>query len=83
MILQGLTLMITGMTTVFLFLLLMMVTIQLVAHLTRGAAERELAELAEEQRKRAARRKKPAADGVPVAVLAAAVAAFEQDRARP
>lgn len=84
MIFEGLKLMLVGMTTVLLFLIAMIMLIQLVSYLTRGVAQRELAAIEEERKqKAAARQKKKATAGnadEDIAVIAAAVAAFEAER---
>lgn len=84
MILEGLKLMLVGMTTVLLFLVAMIMLIQLVSYLTRGVAQRELDAIEEERKqKAAARQKKKATAGnadEDIAVIAAAVAAFEAER---
>lgn len=88
MIFAGLKLMVVGMTTVMLFLLLMICFIKLVAFLTRGAAAREIQAIANDRAILASKRKKTQAVPVPVpvsdggaefAVIAAAVAAYESD----
>ncbi len=79
------------MTTVLLFLIAMILLIQLVSYLTRGATERELASLEEERKRQAEarkqRRKAAAAERTAdsdadqdIAVIAAAVAAFEAEK---
>lgn len=84
MILEGLKLMLVGMSTVLLFLIAMIMIIQLVSYLTRGVAQRELEAIEEERKqKAAARQKKKATAGnadEDIAVIAAAVAAFEAER---
>ncbi len=72
--------MVAGMTTVFLFLLLMMFTIQVVAYLTRNITAREIAEI--NRAKQIQGRKKEKDTSVPIAVIAAAISAFERDRSR-
>ncbi|KGO33170.1 MAG: OadG family protein [Desulfoprunum sp.] len=90
MIFEGVKLMVVGMTTVMLFLLLMIYFIKLVAFLTRGAAAREIQAIANDRAILASKRKKARAVPVPVsvpvsdggaefAVIAAAVAAYESD----
>ncbi|MGB3210846.1 MAG: OadG family protein [Desulforhopalus sp.] len=85
MIFEGVKLMVVGMTTVMLFLLLMIVFISLVARLTRGATARELDAIEQERRLQALSRKKAKeatsqdADE-DIAVIAAAVAAYEVER---
>ncbi|PIE68707.1 MAG: hypothetical protein CSA21_06085 [Deltaproteobacteria bacterium] len=83
MILVGIKLMLVGMTTVALFLCLTIVLIQLVAKLTAGFAARELEELAKEKRRRELMSKtnKERADlEDDIAVIAAAIAAYETER---
>ena len=83
---------VVGMTTVMLFLLLMIFFIKVVAFLTQGAAVREIQAIANDRAILASKRKKAQAVPVPVpvpvhgsgggaefAVIAAAVAAFESD----
>ena len=94
MIFAGVKLMVVGMTTVMLFLLLMIFFINVVAFLTQGAAAREIQAIANDRAILASKRKKAQAVPVPVsvpvpvpgsgggaefAVIAAAVAAFESD----
>ena len=80
MLLEGLKLMGVGMTTVMLFLLLMIACIGLVTRLTRKQAQLEETELANQQAmaKSAPPPAKQAA--VPVEVFAAAIAAYEEER---
>jgi sodium pump decarboxylase gamma subunit len=85
MIFEGVKLMIVGMTTVMLFLSLMIYFINLVAKLTRGSATRELAAIEQERELHARNRKTgktPSAEGADedIAVIAAAVAAYETER---
>ncbi len=85
MIFEGVKLMIVGMTTVMLFLGLMIYCINLVAFLTRGAAAREMATAKRERELQAEKRRKSkesAAGGVDedIAAIAAAVAAYEIER---
>lgn len=87
MIFEGLKLMVVGMTTVMLFLGLMIYFINLVARLTRGVAAREVEALQRERdllvenRKKA--KEKASGDGdEDIAVIAAAIAAFEAERVR-
>lgn len=89
MIFEGVKLMVVGMTTVMLFLVLMILFINLVSFLTRGSAAREVAAIAKERALQAANRKKAKemtsevtsndADE-DIAVIAAAVAAYERER---
>ena len=89
MIFEGVKLMVVGMTTVMLFLLLMILFINLVAMLTRGATARELQAIDQERKLQALNRKKakeassqaPSQDAdEDIAVIAAAVAAYEVER---
>lgn len=83
MILEGIKLMFVGMTTVVLFLILMIFLIQLVSRLTKGATNREL-EAIKLERELLARRKKEklSQEGSDdeIAAIAAAVAAYEAER---
>jgi sodium pump decarboxylase gamma subunit len=86
MIFEGVKLMVVGMTTVMLFLLLMIFFINLVAFLTRGAAAREIQAIANDRAILASKRKKVKEEPVPVsdggvefAVIAAAAAAYESE----
>jgi len=85
MIFEGVKLMVVGMTTVMLFLCLMILFITLVSFLTRGSAAREREAIAEERALQALNRKKSKeitsedADE-DIAVIAAAVAAYEEER---
>jgi oxaloacetate decarboxylase (Na+ extruding) subunit gamma len=85
MIVEGLKLMVVGMTTVLLFLMFMILLIQLVAHLTKGVTARELQAMEDEraQLKREREREKLAADDSDedIVVITAAIAAFEAERA--
>jgi sodium pump decarboxylase gamma subunit len=85
MIFEGVKLMVVGMTTVMLFLCLMILFINLVSLLTRGSAAREVEAIAQERALQALNRKKAKevtsedADE-DIAVIAAAVAAYEGER---
>ncbi|GAB6193730.1 OadG family protein [Desulfocastanea catecholica] len=85
MIFEGVKLMVVGMTTVMLFLVLMILFINLVSFLTRGSAAREVEAIAKERALQVANRKKTKevssgdADE-DIAVIAAAVAAYERER---
>lgn len=83
MIFEGIKLMFVGMTTVVLFLILMIFLIQLVSRLTKGATDREL-EAIRLERELLARSKKEklAQNGLDddIAAIAAAVAAYEAER---
>ncbi len=80
MLLEGLKLMGVGMTTVMLFLLLMIACIGLVARFTRKQSQLEEAALANQQV--AARPPPPPAKqaAVPVEVFTAAIAVYEEER---
>ena len=88
MIFEGVKLMVVGMTTVMLFLSLMILFINFVAYLTRSAASREVEALKTERellalnRKRAKEAKEQGVGdaGEDIAVIAAAVAAYETER---
>ncbi|HSL40144.1 MAG TPA: OadG family protein [Desulforhopalus sp.] len=85
MIFEGVKLMIVGMTTVMLFLGLMILFINMIAWLTRGVTGRELEAIEREKAFQAEQRKK-AKEGAAgdadedIAVIAAAVAAYEAER---
>lgn len=86
MIFEGVKLMFIGMTTVLLFLVLMIVLIQFVSYLTRDATGREIERLRKERELQSQRKKTTkAADDTEedIAVIAAAVAAFEAERFAP
>lgn len=85
MIFEGVKLMVVGMTTVMLFLLLMIFFINVVSFLTRGSAAREVEAIAIERALQAKNRKK--ANEVTsedadedIAVIAAAITAYEVER---
>lgn len=85
MIFEGVKLMVVGMTTVMLFLILMILFINFVSFLTRGSAAREIEAIAQERALQALNRKKAkevASDDADedIAVIAAAVAAYEGER---
>jgi sodium pump decarboxylase gamma subunit len=85
MIFEGVKLMVVGMTTVMLFLTLMIFFINFVAYLTRGVALREMDVIRKERELQVLSRKKAQeattldADE-DIAVIAAAVAAYEVER---
>jgi oxaloacetate decarboxylase gamma subunit len=85
MLFEGVKLMVVGMTTVMLFLLLMILFINIIARLTKSATARELdgiekeRELAALSRKRAKEATQGDADE-DIAVITAAVAAYEAER---
>jgi oxaloacetate decarboxylase (Na+ extruding) subunit gamma len=85
MLFEGVKLMIVGMTTVMLFLLLMILFINLIAYLTKSEATKELDAIKRERELQALKRKqaKEAAStdvDEDIAVIAAAVAAYEMER---
>ncbi|MBU1567822.1 MAG: OadG family protein [Proteobacteria bacterium] len=86
MLFEGVKLMIVGMTTVMLFLVLMICFINLVAYLTRGSAAREVEVIRKERdiqvqnRKKAQQTITSSSADEDIAVIAAAVAAFEGER---
>lgn len=83
MIFEGVKLMFIGMTTVMLFLILMVLLIQLTSYLTRGVTAREVESIRLEREIEALRKKKAKdASGADedIAVIAAAVAAYETER---
>lgn len=85
MIFEGVKLMVVGMTTVMLFLCLMIFFINLVSFLTRGSAAREIEAIAQERALQALNRKK-AKEGASedadedIVVITAAVAVYEEER---
>jgi oxaloacetate decarboxylase (Na+ extruding) subunit gamma len=80
MLIAGLKLMFIGMTTVLLFLVLMIFLIQIVSKLTANIAKRELDIIKKAAAERAERAKKiDMDDDIPIAVITAAVAAYEHD----
>ena len=90
MILEGVKLMFVGMTTVVLFLIFMILLIQLVSHLTRGATakeleaiklERELLAKSRKEKKSSQKEKLSSQDADDdIAAITAAVAAFEAEK---
>jgi oxaloacetate decarboxylase gamma subunit len=83
MIFEGVKLMFIGMTTVLLFLFLMIVLIQFVSYLTRDATSREMEELRKDRELQAQRKKTTKSSDdteEDIAVIAAAVATFEAER---
>jgi len=85
MIFEGVKLMIVGMTTVMLFLMLMILFINMVAFLTKGATARELKSIEEEKHLQALKRRQAAEstaadDDIDIAVIGATVAAYEAER---
>jgi len=85
MIVEGLKLMVVGMTTVLMFLMLMILLIQLAAWLTKDVTARELQAIENEKERLRQQRemeKQAAAEGDDdIAVITAAIAAFEAERA--
>jgi len=83
MIFEGVKLMLIGMTTVLLFLVLMILLIQLTSYLTRGATAREVEGIKLARELLAQKKKKAKASSdtdEDIVVIAAAVAAFEAER---
>jgi oxaloacetate decarboxylase (Na+ extruding) subunit gamma len=85
MLFEGIKLMIVGMTTVMLFLSLMIFFINMIAFLTKGEAIKELDAIAKERELQALKRKQAkeaASVGADddIAVIAAAVATYEAER---
>lgn len=84
MIIEGVKLMFVGMATVLLFLSLMILLIQFVSFLTRDATARELEAIQKERELQSLKRKKKKEASVDndedIAVIAAAIAAFEAER---
>jgi oxaloacetate decarboxylase gamma subunit len=85
MIFEGVKLMVVGMTTVMLFLSLMINFINLVSFLTRGTAARELDKIRQERERQAFNREKTKESSSEsadedIAIIAAAVAAYEAER---
>jgi len=86
MLLEGVKLMLIGMTTVLLFLSFMILLIQFVSYLTREATAKEVEGLKRERDLQAEKRRKtkPSGDAeTDIAVIAAAVAAYERERFAP
>jgi sodium pump decarboxylase gamma subunit len=86
MIFEGIKLMVIGMATVMVFLVLMVYIINYVAYLTKGIAARELEAIRRDRELLAASRKKAQKAAIDsheeddIAVIGAAVAAFEGER---
>jgi sodium pump decarboxylase gamma subunit len=84
MIVEGLKLMVVGMTTVLLFLMLMILLIQIAARLTKNVTARELKAIEDEKEllKQMRKMEKLAAEGDDndIVVITAAIAAFEAER---
>ena len=85
MIVEGLKLMVVGMTTVLLFLMLMILLIQIAARLTKNVTARELKAIGDEKEllKQMRKMEKLAAEGDDndIVVITSAIAAFEAERA--
>lgn len=84
MIYAGLILMLAGMSIVFVFLLLMTFTIQILAYLTRHRTANEFKIMEKQRKKRTSQRSTARSRddaAAPLAVISAAIAAFEQDEA--
>ncbi len=84
MILEGLKLMFIGMSTVVLFLTLMILLIQFVSSLTKEATARELEAIRLEREAQARRKKEQLtsdeSDDDEIVAIAAAVSAYEAER---
>jgi oxaloacetate decarboxylase gamma subunit len=84
MIFEGLKLMVVGMTTVLLFLMLMILLIQIAAYLARGSTARELQAIEDERErlKKEREQKRLAVDDgdEDIVVITAAIAAFEAEQ---
>jgi sodium pump decarboxylase gamma subunit len=84
MIFEGLKLMVVGMTTVLMFLMLMILLIQLAAYLAKDSTARELQAIQDEKdrMKREREQAKLAADDSDedIVVISAAIAAYEAER---
>jgi len=86
MIFEGVKLMFIGMTTVLMFLSFMILLIQFVSYLTRDATAREIEGIRKEREILARKKKKSSFStdaGEDIAVIAAAVAAYETERFAP
>ena len=85
MIVEGLKLMVVGMTTVLMFLMFMILLIQLSARLTKNVTARELQSIEDEKERLRQQRemeKLAAEEGDDdIVVITAAIAAFEAERA--
>lgn len=85
MMVEGLKLMVIGMTTVMIFLWLMILVIQLITRLTKEIAAREFEILQQAKQRRAQEVASPrdaSPETVPIAVIAAAIARYEADKQR-
>ena len=76
MILEGVKLMVIGMSTVFLFLLVQITLISITAKLTKGSAQKELEEMEQEKLARSKKGKKSQGSDL-IAAIAVAVAQHE------
>ncbi len=90
MILEGVKLMFVGMTTVMLFLVLMIFFINFIAFFTRGAASREVEAIKKERNALMAGRKNGSGStdtddnmNKDIAIITAAVATYEAERFAP
>ena len=85
MIVEGLKLMVVGMTTVLMFLMFIILLIQVAARLTKDVTARELQAIEDEKdrlRQQREMEKLAAEEGNDdIAVITAAIAAFEAERA--
>jgi len=82
-LIEGLKLMLIGMSTVFVFLLLMIALIDIVAYFTQKYAVIELAQIELDKLARinkGRKKKNGASKETPAAVIAAAVSAYEADQ---
>ncbi len=77
---EGIKLMIMGMTTVFLFLVVMMFCIHLIAWVSRHATKVEQKQIEKENRGKADLSPLLEEESVPIAVFAAAITAYEAER---
>ena len=81
MIAEGIKLMIIGMSVVLMFLTLMIWLINVTASITKNEAKKELAAMEQERQERANKAKKGKPNqGPPIAVITAAVQAYEQSK---
>jgi sodium pump decarboxylase gamma subunit len=82
MLIEGFKLMVIGMATVLLFLSLMIILINLASRATTKVTARELELIEIQKRERAANANtnKVKTDGMPIAVFAAAIAAYETNK---
>ena len=80
MILEGVKLMVIGMSTVFLFLLVQITLITLIAKLTRASAVKELEALEAEKLARSKKNNKSQGGSSIVAAISVAVAQYEADK---